>query len=110
MFVDTNRLFTEDPFHSLHEQHYEEPAVKASSSHLVVLSGGVLDDLHRGRQRGVSLLVLLLLAAALHPRGRLGEEVAIFAEDSLKETVQMLSTLLNATLFITKNFLSRTKL
>lgn len=56
------------------------------SSHLVVLSRRVLDDLHGGRQGGVSLLVLLLLPAALHPRGRLGEEVTIFTEDSLMET------------------------
>lgn len=33
----------------------------------------------------MSLLVLLLLPAALHPRGRLREEVAILAEDSLKD-------------------------
>lgn len=70
--------------------------------HLVVLSRGVLDDLHRRRQRGVSLLVLLLLAAALHAGRCLREQVTIFPDDSLKETVQMF---LNATLFIIQNFL-----
>lgn len=30
------------------------------------------------------LLVLLLLAAALHPRGRLGQNVTVVSEDSLR--------------------------
>lgn len=55
-------------------------------SHLVILSRGVLDDLHGRRQRGVSLLVLLLLPAALHPGGRLREEVTVLTEHSLKVT------------------------
>lgn len=57
-----------------------------NSAHLVVLSRRVLHDLHGGRQRRVRLLVLLLLAAALHAGGRLGEEVPVLAEDPLRDT------------------------
>lgn len=101
-YMDTNRLQSTCESNadwrsvsvSNKSRRQESPAVKASpspllppaSSHLVVLSRRVFDDLHGGRQRGVSLLVLLLLPAALHPGGRLGEEVTIFTEDSLKQT------------------------
>lgn len=49
-------------------------------SHLVVL-----DDLHGGRQRRRGLLVLLVLATALHPGRRLGQDGAVFAEDPLSQ-------------------------
>lgn len=34
----------------------------------------------------MSLLILLLLPATLHPRRRLGQDVAVFTEDPLNET------------------------
>lgn len=49
----------------------------------------------------MSLLVLLLLPAALHPGGRLREEVTILAEDSLKDAETVQSQLEMKTHFIT---------
>lgn len=53
-------------------------------SHLIVLRWGVLDDLHGRRQRVVRLLILLLLAAALHAGRCFGEEVTLLAQDVLR--------------------------
>lgn len=57
-----------------------------AAAHLVVLRWRVLDDLHGGRKRSVRILILLLLTPAVHPRGRLREEVPILADDSLQDT------------------------
>lgn len=69
-------------------------------SHLLVLRGWVLYDLHSGGQRGVGLLVLLLLTATLHPGGGLGEEVTVLTEDSLRDRITFVSLHISSTLLL----------